>query len=147
MSDDLKEHAKELANIRGMVRRVCPEYFREDVSIEAAVAELAKEEKQVYRSVTENERMELCQDFVFLDERLGWLHEQKKLLKAKFRQIDRDIDEEITDVINEKQRLLDAIRNRVIRVPVSEVEERAAAPTSMMTPSEALREVQTKAGE
>jgi len=131
MNEEAKNNAKSLAerldlNLREVVQRAVPEYFKLD-----------RDPKTVFRSIQDTERLNLCYDYVFLDEREQWLHDELIRLKRKYLELKKAIEQELADCEQEKERLLLAIRYSTIR-ECQQREEKASAPTNLISPSKEL---------
>ena len=134
MDREAKQHAISLAEelnlkLRDVTVRAVPEFF-----------ELARDPKTVFRVITDTQRLNFSLDYVFLDERERWLHEERSRLDKKAKELRAAIQEEIAECQREKKRLLMAIRYSTIQeqLQATENEQVASAPTSMITPSKKI---------
>jgi len=104
--------AMENAISPSLVRRLLPDLYA-DMAIE-----LSREGNRAYKSVSAEEAAQYANVYVFLDERVVELRDQKKKLKMKYLGIDREIDTEIATCEREKLRLREAVRHHVIAVEI-----------------------------
>lgn len=141
--DDTEATIHRLSFIRDLVKRVVPEaevmYPEEPLPDKAA--EIERAPKKNYRPITHTAQLNYAHNYVFIDERLEELRQEKQKLLRKYKELDKAIDAEIEDLAAEKERLRNGIRYLVIAEEEQIIEtqaERAAKPTSAITPSREL---------
>lgn len=130
-----------VGNIKGMVRRV----RNPDVQLEQEVSNFSYSEKPgAYRAITDEERAEYSLQYFHLDQDLVFYQEQKVNLKRKFHELMETLDKKIARSEAGKGRLSEILLYQMIAMPVSEIEKKSSKPTSLLTPSQQLREEQAQ---
>ncbi len=119
--------------------------LQRNVDIEKRVDQVERAARKIFRAISDTERLNFSLDYVFLDERVGWLEEERRRLDAKYKELKAAIIRELSECEREKARLLSAMRYGEIAEPVSEeAAAAAAAPTNLLTPSQELQQQQQK---
>src|SRR5262245_8840724 len=113
------------------------------VSSDIDIKKLHFEEKPEYREVSQSERLNLCEEYVFLDEDLIFYSEQRESLRQRYRELDKELAGRIKRCQSAKERLRDAVRYCLITVESRDA-ERASRPTSMLSQPPNLAAVEVR---